>query len=107
MGVANEGYWKDSFGNLIEGAKPTPKTGRHYIDANGYVQELAPGERPPEPGSGDRLVDWLRTVDVENDPEIREALGPELFFEEPVEDVCLTGRLENSGWLVTASGGAD
>lgn len=52
-------------------------------------------------------MDWLNSVDIEHDAEVREAQGPELFFEEPVDDIWLTGRLENNGSPVTASGGAE
>ncbi len=106
MGLSDEGYYRDAFGNVIEGKKPTPKTVGHYVDASGYVQELAPGEKAPEL-SGNSLVDWLNNQDVASDPELRAALGADnLFFEEHLRigdsDVWLIGRLESNGWLVTS-----
>jgi hypothetical protein len=107
LGIANEDYYFDAFGNVIEGKKPAPKTAGHYIDSAGYVCDLAPGQKPPEPGSGDNIRDWLRTVDIANDAEVREALGEEnLFFETELElgnnVIRLVGRLESDGWLVTS-----
>jgi hypothetical protein len=85
---------------------PTWKSLGHYIDANGYVRELAPGEKAPEL-SGNGLVDWLNNQDVASDPELRAALGQEnLFFEEEIpvgdSDVLLVGRLTSAGWDVTS-----
>lgn len=86
---------------MIEGKRPAPKSGGTYVDERGYVQELAPGEKRPE--STGTLKDWLRSCDVENDPELQAALGPELFFEEMNgTDLFLIGRLENTGWRVSA-----
>ncbi len=87
-------YYKDAFGNMIEGKRPASKTEETYVDANGYIQYLKPDEKAPELSDG--LVSWLKTVNVENDLEVREALGPELFFEEKLDatDLWLVGRLE-------------
>jgi hypothetical protein len=105
LGVDDDHYI-DNFGNAIPGRRPVPKTNDHYIDANGYVRELALGEKAPEL-SGNGLVDWLNNQDIASDPELRKALGAEnLFFEERVKigdsDVLLAGRLESDGWFVTS-----
>jgi hypothetical protein len=101
-------YYKDNFGNMIEGCRPAPKRTGHYVDTSGYVQELAPGEKAPEL-SGNRLVDWLNNQDIASDPELRSALGEDnLYFETELRlndaDFVLVGRLEKRGWLVTAQG---
>jgi hypothetical protein len=93
-------YYIDGFGNAIPGKRPPKKTAETYVDANGYVQE---GQAPHT--SGNSLVDWLNTVDISHDPEVREALGENnLFFEQPIaigeNKILLTGRLESKGWIV-------
>jgi hypothetical protein len=100
----DEGYYRDPHGNIVEGKKPLPKTAGHYIDANGYVQELAPGEKAPAL-SGNGLVDWLNQQDVASDPELKEALGEtNLFFEGQMtvgeNEILLTGKLERGGWVI-------
>jgi hypothetical protein len=40
-------YYRDAFGNIIEGKRPAPKTGGYYVDASGYIVELASGETAP------------------------------------------------------------
>ena len=100
LGVDDEApYWIDGFGNRIDGEKVEPKTEKTYVDANGYIQY---GDKPDE---GDGLHSWLQTVDLEHDEEVRNALGPELFFEENLNGVGLIGQLENNGWLVTVKHG--
>ena len=75
-------YYLDGFGNVIPGLRPPTKTVRTYVDASGYVQELAESEEPPQL-SGSGLVDWLNQQDISADPELREALGADnLFFDE-------------------------
>lgn len=106
LGITDEEYYIDGFGNRIEGIRPVPKTSGHYINASGYVQELAPGEKAPAL-SGNGIVDWLNNQDIAGDPELRDALGADnLFFEEKVvigeDDVLLNGRLESDGWHVTS-----
>jgi hypothetical protein len=106
LGIPDEDHYLDGFGNVIEGRRPAPKTGGHYVDPNGHVQELANCEKAPEL-SGDGLVDWLNNQDIASDPELRKALGEDnLFFEQRIEigdtSVLLTGRLESGGWLVTS-----
>ena len=108
MGVADEGYYKDAFGNVIEGKKPSPKTVGHYVDAIGYVRELAPGEKAPEL-SGNGLVDWLNNQDIASDRELRSALGEDnCYFETELRlndaDFVLVGKLEKRGWLVRMQG---
>jgi hypothetical protein len=100
----DEGYYRDSHGNIVEGKKPLPKTAGHYIDSSGYVQELAPGEKAPAL-SGNGLVDWLNQQNVASDPELKEALGEtNLFFEGQItvgeNEIVLTGKLERGGWVV-------
>jgi hypothetical protein len=95
--VPDEGYYRDAHGNIVEGKKPLPKTVGHFIDANGWVQDLAPGEKAPAL-SGNGLVDWLNQQDISTDPELQNALGKEnLFFEERLtigdSDICLVGKL--------------
>jgi hypothetical protein len=51
-------YYIDGFGNAIPGKRPQKKTAGTYVDANGYVQELKSGEKPPAL-SGNGLVDWI------------------------------------------------
>jgi hypothetical protein len=107
MGIADEGYYRDQFGNIVEGTKPASKSGGYFINSSGYVQELLPGEQPPESGSGDHIRDWLRTVDIANDSEIRAALGEaNLYFEEQMKigdsNTWLIGKLETAGWLVNS-----
>ncbi len=102
----DEGYYRDPHGNIVEGKKPLPKTAGHYIDAIGYVQELAPGEKA-HALSGNGLVDWINQQDISTDPELQAALGKEnLFFEERLtvgeSDICLVGKLESSGWKVNS-----
>jgi hypothetical protein len=98
------GFYRDAFGNVIEGVAPKRKESRYYIDSSGYVVELAEGQEAPQ-SSGNSLVDWINTVDVANDPEVREALGENnLFFEEAItvgeNEVLVTGKLESRGWIV-------
>jgi hypothetical protein len=93
-------YYIDGFGNAIPGKRPPKKTAETYVDANGYVQE---GQAPHT--SGNSLVDWLNTVDVSHDTEVREALGENnLFFEQPItigeNEILVTGKLESRGWIV-------
>jgi len=102
-------YYLDGFGNVIPGRRPPTKTMRTYVDASGYVQELAEGEEAPQL-SGSGLVDWLNNQDISSDPELREALGADnLFFDEQVrigdDDVSLNGRLESDGWHVVSRSG--
>ena len=97
-------YYIDGFGNAIPGKRPEKKTAETYVDANGYVQELKPGERPPVL-SGNGPVDWLNQQDIAADPELKEALGEtNLFFEGQTtvgkSEILLTGRLESRGWMV-------
>jgi hypothetical protein len=99
-------YYKDSFGNMIEGIPPAPKTIRIYVDASGYVQELKPGEKAPEL-SGNGLVDWLNNPDIVGDPDLREALGEDaLYFETELNlndgAFWIVGQLESKGWSVTS-----
>ena len=101
-------YYLDGFGNVIPGRRPPTKTIRTYVDASGYVQELAEGQEAPQL-SGSGLVDWLNRQDISADPELREALGANnLFFDEQIrigdDDVSLNGRLESDGWHVVSSG---
>jgi hypothetical protein len=101
----DEDYYIDGFGNRIDGKRPAPKTNGHYVGADGYVRDLAPGEKAPETGNG--IVQWLNQQDIANDPELREALGADnLFFEEQVRigdaEVLLSGKLESDNWHVTS-----
>jgi hypothetical protein len=96
-------YYIDGFGNAIPGKRPEKKAAGTYVDANGYVQELKPGEKAPAL-SGNGLVDWLNQQNVANDPELKEALGDNLFFEGQTtvgeSEILLTGKLESRGWIV-------
>jgi hypothetical protein len=99
-------YYRDNWGNLVEGRRPAPKTTGHYIDAQGYVRELAVGEKAPEL-SGNGLVDWLNNQDIAGDQELRDALGDDaLYFESELklhdESFWIVGQLESEGWSVTA-----
>ena len=89
---------------MIEGPAPKRKQDRYYINSAGYVVELAEGQEAPHT-SGNSLVDWLETVDISHDPEVRSALGENnLFFEQSIgvgeSKVLLTGKLESKGWLI-------
>jgi hypothetical protein len=102
---SEDGYHKDAFGNVIEGPAPKRKQDRYYINSSGYVVELAEGQNAPQ--SSGTLTEWLNTLDVINDPEVREALGEEaLCFEHEVVEgdttVLLTGTLDRNGWNVDA-----
>ena len=102
-------YYLDGFGNVVPGRRPPTKTVRTYVDASGYVQELAEGQEAPQL-SGSGLVDWLNRQDISADPELREALGADNLFltDEQIrigdDDVSLNGRLESDGWHVVSSG---
>lgn len=104
--VTNEGddYYIDGFGNAIPGKRPQKKIAGTYVDANGYVQELKPGEKPPAL-SGNGLTDWLNQQDIASDPELKSALGEtNLYFEGSAtvneNEILLSGRLESRGWIV-------
>ena len=102
--ASEEGFYPDAFGNMVEGVAPKRKEDRYYISPEGYVVYLAGGQKAPQL-SGSPLCDWLNTVDVANDPEVREALGEEeLYFEGKItvgeSEILLTGRLESKGWVV-------
>jgi len=101
--IANDDYYIDNFGNAIEGKPPAPKSGGEYCDERGYMQTLEPGEKPPLPTNN--LKGWLNTIDIVNDSEVREALSAEdLYFETKLNgtDLYLLGRLENTGWRISA-----
>lgn len=104
--ASEEGFYRDAFGNMIEGVAPKRKENRYYVDSSGWVVELSEGQEAPRT-SGNSLVDWLNTVDVSHDPEVREALGKEnLFFEERFslgdseDEIVVTGKLETRGWTI-------
>ena len=98
-------YYIDNFGNAIPGKRPEKKTVGTYVDANGYVQELKPGEKAPAL-SGNAITDWVNQQDISNDPELRAALGKNnLFFEERFslgdeDEIVVTGKLETRGWTI-------
>ena len=95
-------YYLDGFGNVIPGRRPPTKTVRTYVDASGYVQELAEGQEAPQL-SGSGLVDWLNRQDISADPELRQALGADkLFFDEQIrigDDDVSRKREIGIGWL--------
>jgi hypothetical protein len=106
LGIDDEQFYIDAWGNRIDGTKPAPKKSGHYVGPDGYVRELAPGEKPPAL-SGNGIVDWLNNQDIASDPELMEALGADnLFFEEEVRigdsDVLLKGKLMSDGWHVVS-----
>jgi hypothetical protein len=99
-------FWIDNWGNAIPGKKVAKETVETYVDANGYVQELKPGEKAPAL-SGNPITDWVNQQDISNDPELRAALGKSnLFFEERFslgdseDEIVVTGKLETRAWTI-------
>jgi hypothetical protein len=99
--MQDEGYHKDAWGNLVEGPAPKRKENRYYIDSSGWVVELAEGQEAPQT-SGNSLVDWINTVDVSHDPEVREALGQNNLFLGAIDNCwrkrgSSDGKIRNEG----------
>jgi hypothetical protein len=106
LGIDGE-YYKDQFGNMIPGKKPPAKSERHYVSSEGYVVELAEGEKAPT-AQGSTLLDKVTAFVNLNpdDPDIKELLPVDLsVFEEQsadFPDYCLLGTLRGKQWYVTA-----
>lgn len=102
-----ENHYKDQFGNIVEGVKTPTQEYRHYVDNDGYVRDLAPGETAPDnllpPGASgaERLTHFLNGH--LEDQEIA-ALLPQ---EEHVviarfRDYEICGRFKDNEWHIRA-----